>query len=458
MRIPILILFLFLGFNSRSQTENEILSTELDVYIQEQMEIQSIPSASCCIVKCDQVVYQSSFGYAHIEENQLATVETEYTLASISKLFIATACALLWQEGELDLDANINDYLPIEIINPNHPEMMITTRQLLNHKSSLHDSESDLQLWDEIGDPIYDLPTFCAEYFIEGGDLFVSSNWGLDEPGNTSYWYSNAGFTLLGYIVEEVSQMPFNDYVRIHILEPLQMNSAGWLYSEIDANDVAMPYDNSWNPYGYYSVPEYPAAMLKSNLLELSNFLKMYTQEGHFAGNEILEDETFAMLVPNDFNNGFAWWGQDTWWGDSDGIFWSHGGYMNGVRTQLNYYPADSTGLIILTNGNINYSAIQNELENYISLFECDEITSVSQLDTQEINIYPVPSEDNVNIVFENRGQRSFQLYNSIGHLVDEFKSEEQNVKVSLQPYEGGFYSIKIQDSESTQIKKLIKE
>ena len=77
-------------------------------------------------------------------------------------------------------------------------------------------------------------------------------------------------------------------------------------------------------------------------------------------------------MVPEDMNNGFAWWGKDTWYGDPFGNYWSHGGYMNGVRTQINYYPFDSTGLIILTNGEGNYTPIQNQLESYIPLFEVE--------------------------------------------------------------------------------------
>jgi len=383
-------MLIVLSISVKGQT-NQTLSAQLDALIQAEIAQNNIPGLSASIVKNGQVVWKNAYGLAHIANNTPVTLQTEFTLASISKLFTATACAQLWEQGIIDIDTDINNYLPITIINPNHPTIPITVRQLLNHKSSLRDFESDLQLWDDIGDPIFSLDDFCGEYFVAGGNLYVASNWGSAQPGNASYWYSNAGFTLLGYIVQEASGMPFNEYVRENILDLLNMPTAGWFYSEVDIFDVAMPYNSSLAPYGYYSVPEYPAAMLKANINELSNFLIAYTQGGQFEGNALFNTNTFNSIVPQSMTNGFGWWGMDTWYGDPNGDFWSHGGFMNGVRTQLNYYPDDATGLIILTNGQGSYAQIQDTLEAYIPLFEtCDFGSAFQNLPATITNGLPV--------------------------------------------------------------------
>ena len=353
-------------------TPNEILNAELDAYIQNQMVLQSIPGLSACIVKEGQVVWESAYGTANFETNTPISLETEFTLASISKLFTATACAQLWEDGILDIDEDINTYLPITVINPNFPTIPITVRQLLQHRSSLHDSGSDLDLWVNIGDPLIDLATFCESYFVIGGSFYNPSNFGYTAPGSSSYWYSSAGFTLLGYIAEVVSEMPFNELCQENILVPLQMNTAAWFYANIDTTDLAMPYNINFEPYGYYSVVQYPATMLKANVEELANFLIAFTQSGMFNGFQLINEITYETMVPDDMTNGFAWWGMDTWYGDPNGNFWSHGGYMNGVRAQINYYPNNATGLIILTNGEGDYLAIQNQLESYIPLFEVE--------------------------------------------------------------------------------------
>ncbi|MGB0425217.1 MAG: serine hydrolase domain-containing protein, partial [Flavobacteriales bacterium] len=339
-------------------------AAELDIIIEQQMNQNNIPGLSASIVKDGQVVWMNAYGMANVEENIEVSIGTNFTLASISKLFTAAACAQLWENGVLDIDANINNYLPFEVVNPNHPETPITTRQLLTHKSSLQDSESDLQTWDAPGDPIYTLPYFCENYFVEGGEFYNSGNWGNSAPGNASYWYSNAGFTLLGLIVQEASNQDFNVYCREQLLDPLGMPNSGWFYSEVDSSNIAMPYNGVLQPYGYFSVPEYPAAMLKSNIVELSRFLLAITQGGHIDNQELISENTFNAMLPESMTNGFGWWGTDTWYGDPEGNFWSHGGFMNGVRTQLNYYPESESGLIILTNGQGNYTAIQNALED----------------------------------------------------------------------------------------------
>jgi len=395
----VLITFLFIQLAAmQAQTPNETLGQQLDSLIAIQMQQQSIPGLSASIVKLGTVVWKAAHGLANISQATPVTTETEFTLASISKLFTATACAQLWENGLLDIDADINNYLPITIINPNHPNTPITTRQLLQHKSSLRDFESDLELWDAPGDPIYDLSTFCTQYFVPGGNLYQASNWGNAMPGNSSYWYSNAGFTLLGYIVESVSGSPFNIYVKTNILQPLNMPTAGWFYSEVDSAGMAMPYNDLLQPYGFYSVPEYPSAMLKSNVEELSNFLSAYTLGGQYNGFQLVAPATFQTIVPPTMTTGFGWWGKDTWYGDPNGNYWSHGGFMNGVRTQLNYYPADSTGLIILTNGEGSYNAIQQLLESYIPLFEVEQATGISEVESLQFSITPNPANDLVTV------------------------------------------------------------
>ena len=393
----------FLIYNlSFAQCSNESLDMELDAFISNQMSLHNLPGLSAAIVKNGQVVWNSCYGYSSIEENKMVNAQTKFTLASISKLFTSTACIQLWEEGLIDLDIDINNYLPIEVINPNHPNIPITIRQLLQHKSSLRDYESDLDLWDNIGNPLIDLETFCASYFVQGGSFFNISNFGQTPPGTSSYWYSNAGFTLLGYIVQSVSGIPFNQYCQQFIHEPLEMNTCSWFYLEED--NVAMPYSNSLQPFGLYSVPEYPAAMLKSNIVDLSQFLIAITQKGIYNSFELIDQVSFLEMLPTTMTNGLGWWGQDTWYGDPNGDYWSHGGYMNGIRTQLNYYPSDSTGFIILTNGEGNYSQIQNKLEEFTSYFQIDDCLSYGCTDNIAVNYNIEALIDDGTCIYESIG------------------------------------------------------
>ncbi len=404
------------------QISNVNLSMELEEFILNEMEQHNIPGFAGSIIVDGEIVWSGTYGMANISTNTPVNENTKFTVASISKLFTAWACVLLWEAGSLDIDADINTYLPFEIINPNFPDVPITTRQLLLHKSSLKDSESDLELWDNLGDPDIPLGEFCEGYFVEGGDLYSASNWNTSSPTNSSYWYSNAGFTLLGYIVEQVSNQAFNEYCAEHVFSIFEMPTSGWFYSEVDSSNVAMPYSIFMTPYGYYSVPEYPAAMLKADILELSNFLIAITQRGNFNGNQLMEMAKFETMLPDNMENGFGWWGKDTWYGDPTGNYWSHGGFMNGVRSQLNYYPTDSAGLIILTNGEGFYQDIQNKMEEFMHEFQTENATSIQKAnDTNSaILVYPNPAIDiiSIRLSISNSKHCQFIIYNMLGDQV----------------------------------------
>jgi len=446
-----MLFFLGMIFGSLgAQTTNDSLALVLEDEIEQLMIQNNIPGLSASIVKNGELIWTMSSGYAHSENNTLVTDQTLFTLASISKLFVATACALLAEQGLLDLEADINEYLPLNVINPNFPDIPITTKKLLIHKSSLHDFESDLQLWDAPGNPIYALDEFCEEYFIDGGDLYVASNWGSTTPDNSPYWYSNAGYTLLGWIIQSASGQPFEDYIRDHILIPLSMNQSGWNYSEVDSADMAMPYDDESTPYGFYSVPEFPAAMLKSNIVELSQFLITYTQAGIYEDAALFSQNTFDMIVPASMTEGFGWWGTDTWWGDPDGEYWSHGGFMNGVRTQLNYYPDDSTGLIILTNGEGNYAEIQDLIESYIPLFEAEiEIPStVADLKLSTFKINENPVKEMLSITIDKETQSPLELYVIDGKKILSHTFSDRNIHLDISHLDAGIYLVKVGPSQ----------
>lgn len=446
-----------LSFSVVAQT-NEELSAELDNFIEAEMIQNNIPGVSASIIKDGEIVWQNSYGMANFDTSTQVTSTTKFTLASISKLFTAMACAQLWEQGLLDIDEDINTYLPIEIKNPNFPNTPITTRQLLLHKSSLKDYESDLQLWDAIGDPIYDLDEFCENYFTSEGNLYNANNWKNTSPGNSSYWYSNAGFTLLGYIVEVVSGQPFNVYCKNNIQIPLQMHTSGWFYSEVSTSNIAMPYNTSFTPYGYFSVPEYPAAMLKSDILELSNFLIAITQHGEFNSQNLITPDTFNVMLPNTIQNGFGWWGSDTWYGDSNGNFWSHGGFMNGVRTQLNYYPNTSSGLIILTNGEGSYLDIQNKMEDLMPQFQSSLHIEEFQKDIS-FQVFPNPTVDTISIKFRTTPNDGVvKLFDSNGKLlVQNYLNTQNNIhNLQLTNISKGVYFLNIIADGFTQTKKII--
>ena len=174
----------------------------------------------------------------------------------------------------------------------------------------------------------------------------------------------------------------------------------------------------------------------------------------------MLNDTIFESVVPNSMTNGFGWWGMDTWYGNQNGNYWSHGGFMNGVRTQLNYYPNDSTGLIILTNSESDYWAIQNELEAYIPLFAVDSMVSQQELKNANVRLFPNPVslQDRLMIIIDD-SFKSFarvQIYNTNGDMVYSCEMTKKTLSLSLSEFSSGMYFISVSVNDETILKKLL--
>ena len=108
---------------------------DLDSEIRKEMTDHKIPSMAACIIKANEIVWKRAYGYADIDSNIQATSETIYLLASVSKLVVVTAVMQLAELGFIDIDEDINNYLPFNVWNPNYPDQKITARMLLTHTS-----------------------------------------------------------------------------------------------------------------------------------------------------------------------------------------------------------------------------------------------------------------------------------------------------------------------------------
>ena len=234
-------------FNSREnyiEINNYRDEDELLQFIESTMETHLIPGVSISIVKDNNVVWEEQLGYANIINNILVDENTMFILSSISKTVTATALMQLFEDGLFDLDEDIDNYLSFNVNHPDYPLVPITFKMLLTHSSGIKDNWSVMPYYD--GDSELELGYYIEEYLTLGGEFYGSnSNFTNSNPG-TNYTYSNIGAALIGFLVEEISSQPFNDYCNENIFEPLSMNNAFWFLSEIENQDqVALPYVTS---------------------------------------------------------------------------------------------------------------------------------------------------------------------------------------------------------------------
>ena len=217
----LLFLFCLAGTCATAQDVNAI-----DSFIIAQATRYHIPGIAVGVVKGDKLHWSKAYGWADIERRKPMSTDGLMNIASISKTITATAAMRLWEKNLIELDADINSYLPIVVRNPNFPDVAITVGQILSHTSSIKDG-SNYRLGYQCGDPEKSLSEWIEGYFTPDGAFYDAIENFHNQRPDSIYQYSNVAFGLLGYLVEKVSGMPFHQYVRKNIFEPLDMNQTG---------------------------------------------------------------------------------------------------------------------------------------------------------------------------------------------------------------------------------------
>ncbi len=286
-------------------------------------------------IKNGQVVFQYGAGMANF--NNPATPDIPWQLASISKLFIATAALQQIDAGTLALDA------PAGTFNP-HNYQMPTLRHHVTHTSSLITGSCEAAtIWEQshrladITDPC--LTTANPNY------------WFPMQPG-TVYNYTNVGAAWVARRVEQVTNMDFDAYTKNRIFMPLGMTSTGWFASDFYGRSIAMPFNAPDQAATLLHISPYASGNLRSSALDLARFMSAWTNDGVANnGTRILAPGRVAWALSPMSTispHGFLWFRR--WIAGRD--MWMHNGQITGICTRLEIDTAKKEGLVILTNGN----------------------------------------------------------------------------------------------------------
>ncbi len=271
---------------------------ELDGFIEWHMAAGGIPGLAAAVVRPDGVAWVGTYGMADVEAGRPVDAHTLFVMASVSKTFAAVRAMQLVEDGALDLDAPIDDVLSMTVRHPEHPDVPITARMLLSHVAGLEDDFFLLADATYTEDPPMSLAEFTAAYAIEGGALYGSGNWGA--PPGTAHSYCNAGFGVVGYVLEEAGGAPFDQQTDAALLEPLALDGAGWFLADVDAARLATPY--GWNGRRFNPLPHngfafYPASSLRISVTGLARWAQMLLRRGELDGVRVLEEASVDELL-----------------------------------------------------------------------------------------------------------------------------------------------------------------
>ncbi len=331
------------------------------------------PSVAVAIVKNQSMVWSKGYGYADVRHKREATNKTVYLLASISKTFTATAIMQLWEKGLFNLDDDINEYLPFSVRNPNYPDVPITFRMLLCHRSGITSNYVSLFiLFSVLRLPISNI----GEFLTPGGRLYSPKNWENFAPGEKQI-YSCVGYELLGYLVERLTNQSFTEYCVKNIFLPLNMKNTSYFPSSYSSEQLATQYVylfGRYVPLPDFEDRNYASGGVRSNLEDLSHYLIAFMNGGEYQGVRILQNDTvhlmFTLQYPgNEFIRYGLGWEIYTSHNESNVILRiGHNGGMPSVQTYMFYHVSEDAGIIILENQHLFYT--WNDLSYWFSLID----------------------------------------------------------------------------------------
>ncbi len=282
---------------------------------------------SVLVARDGKVLLNKGFGSANLEWNIPNSPTTKFQIASLTKQFTAASIFLLEERGKLNTNDPVKKYLP------DAPAAWdgITIYNLLTHTSGIPNSYDGITSWRQTKTPEQLVAAF--------------QNKPLDFKPGENYRYSNAGYYLLGYLIEKISGQSYGSFLQQNIFKPLGMNDSGY-----DSNSEIIQHRASGYHLGksepensdYYDVSlRFSAGGIYSTTEDLLRW-----EQGLFGGKLLFSASLKKMTTPfkDDYACGLAV-------SDIDGHrAIDHGGAMDGFNSDMVYYPDDKLSVIVISN------------------------------------------------------------------------------------------------------------
>lgn len=286
---------------------------------------------SVLVAQGGKVILAKGYGYADVELDVPNTPQTKFRLGSLTKQFTATAILQLQEQGKLNVQDKASKYYT------SAPAAWkdITIRHLLTHTSGIHNFTS--------------LPDYVKRMREHDAPLDLIARFRdlpLDFPPGSKWNYSNSGYEVLGYIIETVSGQTYEDYLKKHIFDPLELSDTGYDHTERilkhRAMGYEMPVDGKLRNAAFLdmSIP-YSAGSLYSTVEDLYKWDRaLYTEK-------VLSNQSKEQMFTPFLNNYAYGWFVTSLFGHK---IITHNGGINGFATHLARFPDDDACVIVLSN------------------------------------------------------------------------------------------------------------
>ncbi len=482
MRATLLFLFLFGCLTAGSQTLHDDLTSIATSFNLIGMTVVTV---------CDGEVHEV-FNYGLRDHTRQLPIDddTKFRIASISKAITATGLMKLVEEGAIDLDDDISEYLGFEARNPMYPSVPVTVRMVASHTSSIQDGggyNGFLSATSGAGNESLSI----SSILVPGGTHYTSNIWRTESPG-THFAYSNLNYGVLATIIEAASGMRFDQYMDAHIFEPLNLTCSYNVAALPDIDDLGVLYRNQggWSPQvdnfqgnapSELDLPNYipgtngsrfsPQGGLRASALDLAKLMLVHMDsyidpetEENILSSESLNTMHTPVWTYNG-SNGDNYWNLFNQWGIGiqqttntpmgdiviPGInMLGHPGEAYGLISDWYFDKEAKNGLIFMTNGSWNGFSFGNSsafytLEEAVFSAVADHLeceTSVREDKSKAPFFFPNPSQVGNPIRVQGLEEATVSVYDSTGRCLGT-DVQVRNGMLQFTPQNPGVYTIK---------------
>jgi len=311
----------------------ERLSARLEQLARREQRDKRMPSIAAAVLRDGELVWETAVGVADVESGVEATPDTQYRIGSITKTFTATAIMQLRDEGKLDLEDALDRHVEGAAHRP-------TLRRLLSHASGLQrETQDDSWLTLRFAQPDELLETLAQAEFVL--------------PSGARFHYSNLAYALLGIVVERVSGLPYEEYVRERLFQPVGLTRMSFVPEPPAAKGyLAQPYaDGVWDTIGVETGAWASAGQLWGTAGDICRWGAFLADPDEAVLSQKSAEEMRAVQAIDDHERWLSGYGLGLGLRrDGERILAGHGGSMPGFIAQLFFSAKDKVVAAALTN------------------------------------------------------------------------------------------------------------
>ncbi|WP_440053077.1 serine hydrolase [Pseudoalteromonas sp. T1lg65] len=348
---------------------------EMDKILDENFDDLGVPGVALAMIHDGKIIFEKGYGSANVETNRPMTANTPVNIGSVSKAVMAVSIMQKVENGDIDLDAKLNDFnLPFTVQSP-YTTTPITLKHLVTHTSGIRDTLSYICSYYKHDDlrslhysfntadcsefPITDPTDFYRQYLLTGGKYFSDAVYAQGEeaePGSV-YEYSNVASGLAGYAVEQMLNINLAEDMKLNLFDPLGMNDTNWNYQALSPlNPKAQQYtaDEEGNLIAIpeFSYPTFYDGDLNSSAHDLAVLLLALANGGELNDAHILKPSSIADMLSEQTDEQVDMF-------QTQGVFWiwqgpfvGHDGGDPGSSALISYNPYTKTGFAMVASGN----------------------------------------------------------------------------------------------------------